>query len=128
MAKDEINAFLGAGTFYEGKLAFEGTVRIDGEFHGEIESGGTLVVGKEALLKGRIHVEQLIVSGRIDGDVQVKTKMVMYKGARFFGNLITPSLMVEEGAILQGQINMLKEQDKEIKNEPQDDEKNSKKL
>ena len=109
MAKDEINAFLGAGTFYEGKLAFEGTVRIDGEFHGEIESGGTLVVGKEALLKGKIHVDQLIVSGQIEGDVLAKIKMVMYKGAKFFGNLITPSLMVEEGAILQGQITMLKE-------------------
>jgi len=112
MAKDEINAFLGTGTFYEGKLAFEGTVRVDGEFRGEIESEGTLVVGKEALVKGNIKVGQIIVSGRIDGDVSAKSKMVMYKEAKFFGTLTTPSLMVEEGAIIQGQVNMAKE-DKE---------------
>ena len=109
MAKDEINAFLGAGTFYEGKLAFEGTVRIDGEFRGDIESGGTLVVGKGAHVKGKVNVDQIIISGRVDGDVLAKTKMVMYKEAKFFGTLITPSLMVEEGAIIQGQVNMVDE-------------------
>ena len=114
MAKDEINAFLGAGTFYEGKLAFEGTVRIDGEFHGEIESGGTLVVGKEAFVKGRVNVDQIIVSGRVDGDVLAKTKMVMYKEAKFFGTLLTPSLMVEEGAIIQGQVSMADEHESEL--------------
>ncbi|MBT8763290.1 polymer-forming cytoskeletal protein [Desulfohalobiaceae bacterium Ax17] len=114
MAKDEINAFLGTGTFYEGKLAFEGTVRVDGEFRGEIESEGTLVVGKEALVKGNIKVGQIIVSGRVDGDVLAKSKMVMYKEAKFFGTLTTPSLMVEEGAIIQGQVNMAKEDKEEV--------------
>ena len=48
MARDEINAFLGSGTDYQGKLNFQGAVRIDGNFNGEVESEGTLVVGREA--------------------------------------------------------------------------------
>ncbi|WP_457570691.1 bactofilin family protein [Desulfovulcanus sp.] len=114
MAKDEINAFLGVGTYYEGKLTFEGTVRVDGEFHGEIESEGTLVVGKEALVKGKVNVDQIIVSGRVDGDVLAKTKIVMYKEAKVFGTLTTPSLKVEEGAIIQAQINMANDHKKDI--------------
>ena len=45
MSKDEINAFLGTGTVYEGKLSFQGSVRIDGMYTGQIQSEGTLIVG-----------------------------------------------------------------------------------
>lgn len=106
MAKDDFNAFLGKGTHYEGKLVFQGTVRLDGSFNGEIDSQGTLVIGQEALVKGNISVEQLMVSGKIEGEVKVANKAVFYKGAEFLGNLETSILVVEEGAKIHGQVNM----------------------
>ncbi len=106
MAKEEINAFLGTGTSYQGKLIFQGSVRIDGEFNGEIQSEGTLVVGKEAKVKGTIAVGQLVQSGCIEGDVQAKEKAVLYKDADFYGTLQAPIMVVEEGAKVKGQINM----------------------
>ncbi len=106
MARDEINAFLGTGTNYNGKLHFQGAVRIDGNFNGEIQSDGTLVVGQEAMVDGQIRVGQLVLSGNIRGDVEASDKVVLHKTANLHGNITTPSLVVEEGAVLEGSLMM----------------------
>lgn len=106
MAKDEINAFMGMGTTYQGKLEFKGTVRIDGEFEGEIESDGTLIIGNEARVKGNINVGQLILSGRLEGILNAQAKVLLYKQADLNGKISTPVLVVEEGAVVKGEINM----------------------
>ena len=111
MAKDEINAFMGMGTNYRGKLEFKGTVRIDGEFEGEIESEGTLIIGSEARVKGDVNVGQLVLSGSLEGVLNAQTKVTVYKQARLNGKITTPVLLVEEGAIVKGEIVM--ETDKE---------------
>ncbi|QGY39823.1 polymer-forming cytoskeletal protein [Pseudodesulfovibrio cashew] len=106
MARDEINAFLGAGTNYQGKLHFQGAVRIDGNFQGEVASDGTLVVGQEAVVEGQVVVGQLVLSGKIKGEVDAKSKVVLHKTANLQGNIRTPVLVVEEGAVLEGQLTM----------------------
>lgn len=106
MAKDEINAFLGAGTNYHGKLHFQGSVRIDGNFSGEVESDGTLVIGKEANVEGTLHVGELVLSGKLTGEVRASRKVVLNKSADMQGNLRAPVLVVEEGAVLDGQLTM----------------------
>lgn len=108
MAKDEINAFLGVGTSYEGKLQFQGSVRIDGEFVGQIDSDGTLVVGQEAKIDGRIVVASLILSGFIQGQIVATNKVIMHKTARLQGSLRSPCLVMEEGAVLDGEVLMTK--------------------
>ncbi|MFN2267411.1 MAG: polymer-forming cytoskeletal protein [Desulfonatronovibrio sp.] len=109
MAKDEINAFMGMGTSYQGRLVFKGTVRIDGEFEGEIESDGTLIVGNEARVKGTINVAQLVLSGNLEGNLIAQAKVVLYKQANINGKITTPVLVVEEGAIVKAEINMTTE-------------------
>lgn len=111
MAKDEINAFLGAGTTYEGKLQFQGSVRIDGNFVGRIDSEGTLIVGQEAKIDGEIVVGSLILSGLLQGQVTAANKVVLHKTAHLQGALRTPSLIMEEGAILDGDVLMSKTTD-----------------
>ncbi|MDR2893597.1 MAG: polymer-forming cytoskeletal protein [Deltaproteobacteria bacterium] len=106
MSKEEFNAYLGTGTSYQGQLTFQGTVRIDGEYTGEITSEGTLILGKDARVRGKIHVAQLILSGTIEGEILVGKKTVMHKTAHLHGNIITPTLAMEEGAILQGKVQM----------------------
>ncbi len=106
MAKDEINAFLGAGTTYEGNLNFQGSVRIDGMFTGEIKSEGTLIVGKDARVDGDVQVGQLILSGNIDGRIFAEQKVVLHKTANLVGSLSTPVLVIEEGAKVEGQVTM----------------------
>jgi len=106
VAKDEINAFLGVGTTYKGRLDFTGSVRIDGAFEGEVESEGTLVVGREAVIRGQVKVGQLVLGGNLSGDVMASTRVVLHKTARFNGTMTTPALSVEEGALLEGQLTM----------------------
>ncbi len=108
MSKDEFNAFLGAGTTYEGLLNFAGAVRIDGTFKGEIKSEGTLILGKDAQVSAQVDVGQLILSGCIHGDMKVSKRTVLHKTAKLIGTLATPVLIMEEGAIIQGSISMLK--------------------
>ena len=110
MGKDEINAFLGTGTHYQGKLNFEGSVRIDGTFTGEIQSEGTLIVGKDAKVQGQIWVGQLILSGHLQGEIEAGSKVVLHKTANLVGSMNTPTLVIEEGAVLEGQVSMNKPQ------------------
>ena len=106
MAKNEINAFLGTGTKYRGHLEFHGVVRIDGLFEGDIVSDGTLVVGKEAVVKGMIHVGMLMCSGRIEAEVRAAKKVILHKTAEYQGDIHTPSLIIEEGARMEGEVAM----------------------
>lgn len=105
MARDEI-AYLGSDTIYEGKLSFKGTVRIEGKFIGEIMSDGTLNIGKDAQVRGTLAVGELLLSGHFNGDAMVKRRTVVYSSGVMEGNLQTPKLLTEEGAIIEGQINM----------------------
>ena len=106
MAKDEINAFLGAGTNYNGRLHFQGSVRIDGNFTGEVESEGTLVIGHDAVVEGSIKVGKLVLSGKLRGEVQSLGKVILNKTAEMYGNIRTPVLVVDEGAVLEGKLTM----------------------
>lgn len=106
MAKEEITAFLGSGATYQGRLEFQGAVRIDGNFQGEVESEGTLVIGKEAHIRAQVRVGFLVLSGHMEGDVVAKNRVTMHKTANFHGDIFTPSLVVEDGAILEGRISM----------------------
>ncbi|MDO5483315.1 MAG: polymer-forming cytoskeletal protein [Desulfovibrionaceae bacterium] len=105
MGKDEI-AYLGSDTVYEGRLSFKGTVRIEGRFKGEIVSDGTLNVGKDAQVQGTLNVGELLLSGHFSGEVTAKRRVVVYSSGVLEGMLQTPSLLTEEGGIIEGQITM----------------------
>jgi cytoskeletal protein CcmA (bactofilin family) len=106
MSKEEINAFLGAGTVYQGRLSFQGAVRIDGSFSGEVLSEGSLIVGKDAVIEGTLNIGDLLLSGRFTGEVQAKRRVVIHRTGIFQGVIYTPALVVEEGGMLDGQIIM----------------------
>jgi len=103
---EKIDARLGSGTEFDGKLSFKGTVRIDGKFSGEIKSDGTLVVGEEADLHAEVFVNTLILKGSMTGNVTATNAVELVKTGKLHGNITTPSLSVEKGALFQGQCKM----------------------
>lgn len=109
--KDEyqLNGLLDRGCSFEGKLTFDGTVQINGDFRGEVLSDGTLVVGAEATIAATIHVDTLIVDGTVQGVVEAKRKVELHRGSRLTANIFTPALVIEEGAVFQGQCQMVEE-------------------
>ena len=106
MSKEEINAFLGAGTVYQGRLSFQGAVRIDGSFSGEVLSEGSLIVGKDAEIEGTLNVGDLLLSGRFTGEVRAKRRVIIHKTGVLEGAVYAPALVMEEGGLLDGQVSM----------------------
>jgi cytoskeletal protein CcmA (bactofilin family) len=106
LGKHDINAFLGAGTSFAGRLAFGGVVRIDGHFEGEIVSSGTLVVGNQATVAGRIEVGRLVCDGLVAADVAATASVAVHGRGRLSGSVRTPSLSVAEGGRVDGAVVM----------------------
>jgi cytoskeletal protein CcmA (bactofilin family) len=110
---EEISAFLGKETVFEGKMTFQGVFRLEGKFQGEIFESGTLIVGESAFVKGKIDVHTIIIHGRVEGDIHAMGRVEIDSVGKFYGNLLTPSLTVNEGGILEGYCKMGKADDKE---------------
>jgi cytoskeletal protein CcmA (bactofilin family) len=105
-ASGDLNALLGRGSEFEGKLTFEGTVRIDGKFTGTIVTNDVLVIGEGAKVNAEISCGTVIVHGEINGNVKAKTAVELHHPARMRGNVETPSLMIEKGVVFEGQSKM----------------------
>ncbi len=103
---DAVTGFLGAQTEFSGKLSFDGIVHLDGHFHGEIISRGTLVIGSESVVEAEIHSNSLKVSGEVRGDITATEKIELFPPAKVYGNIRTPSLIIEEGVIFEGVCSM----------------------
>ncbi len=105
-ALGEITTRLGRGASFEGKLTFEGTVRIDGKFTGTIVTGDVLVVGEGAKISAEITCGTIIIHGEVNGNVRAKNAVELHHPAKMRGNIETPSLMMEKGVIFEGQSKM----------------------
>jgi cytoskeletal protein CcmA (bactofilin family) len=105
-ASSDLNALLGRGSEFEGKLTFEGTVRIDGKFTGSIVTNDVLVVGEGAKISAEITCGTIIVHGEVSGNIRAKNAVELHHPAKYKGNVETPSLMVEKGVIFEGQSKM----------------------
>ena len=104
----ELHALLGRGTEFEGKLTFEGRVRIDGKLRGEIFGDGVLILGPSAEIHASIDVAALIVrGGAIWGDVKAKRSVELYAPARVHGDIATAQLYLDKGVTFDGRSTML---------------------
>ena len=101
-----LTAFIDQGSEFEGKLSFRDTVRIDGRFRGEISSENTLIVGESGEIEATIRSQTISVSGSVDGDIHAEKKVVLHKTARVNGDVQTASLVMEDGAVLNGRVAM----------------------
>ena len=111
--EDEVKAFLGKGTEFDGKLMFDGSVRIDGDFKGEILGGGTLIVGESANIEANIVVDYLLVSGDVRGSIEIKERVEIFSTGRLLGNVKTSIFIIQEGAVFEGDCQMISEPEKE---------------
>jgi cytoskeletal protein CcmA (bactofilin family) len=102
----EINAFLGRDTEFTGKMVFNGAVRLDGKFSGEIFTGGNLIVGDSAVIDADIDVDNAVISGRVNGDIKAKSKVELNPPGKVFGNIETPVLVIKEGVVFEGNCHM----------------------
>src|SRR5207302_7425624 len=102
----ELNALLGKGSSFEGKLLFEGRVRIDGKFTGEIHSSDLLIIGEGADVKGDVSVGTLVISGDYNGNARAAKSVEIKAPAKVRGSIITASIMIERGVFFDGTCKM----------------------
>jgi cytoskeletal protein CcmA (bactofilin family) len=102
----DLNALLGRGSEFDGKLTFEGTVRIDGRFTGTIVTSDTLVIGEGAQVSAEITCGTLIVHGSVTGNVKATVSVELHPPARMTGNVETVALMVAKGVSFNGRCKM----------------------
>jgi cytoskeletal protein CcmA (bactofilin family) len=102
----EIHTLLGKGSEFEGKLTFEGQVRIDGKFSGQIFTKDTLVIGDGARVNAEINAGTVIVNGVVEGNIRASQMIELHQPCRIKGNLETPALAMDRGVIFEGSCKM----------------------
>jgi cytoskeletal protein CcmA (bactofilin family) len=102
----EVLTFLGVGTEFKGKIIFQGTLRIDGLVEGEIEGNDTLILGENGIVRGICKVGKAVISGKFKGELFAEEKVTLKNNADVEGKIVTPSIMIEEGALFNGTCKM----------------------
>lgn len=98
----ELNGFLDRGSSFKGELEFDDTMRIDGKFDGRITSKNELIVGESAQIEGDIHVGRIAISGTVVGKIVADQRVEIHRNGKVYSDVDTPALIIEEGAIFQG--------------------------
>ena len=111
-----IKAYLGSDALFKGTLSFEGTVRIDGKFEGQVNTSDTLVVGETGDLEADIAAGTVICKGKLRGTIVASKKIEMHPSSKIVGNVQTPALSIELGAVLDGNCNMTSREGNKIIN------------
>jgi len=108
-----LSGFVGSGTVITGEASFKSMLRVDGRFSGRISSaGGALIVGAGGQVDANIEVAVATIHGVVNGDIIASDRIELGRAAKLNGNIQTPSLMIEQGAIFEGSCKMLKAAEK----------------
>ena len=94
------------GVKIEGKLSCSGNIRLDGEVQGDISSQGIVIIGENGGVNGQINADSVTIGGKVTGTVRAKDKVVLEAKANLKGDIITKTLLVEAGAIFNGNSKM----------------------
>ncbi len=97
---------LGSGTIIQGKLSFDTPVSIDGQLSGEVFSSTVLLVGTSGRVDAKIEASRLIVYGTVKGDIRATDCIELHSGATLEGKIVTPSLVIHEQSVFNGQCEM----------------------
>jgi cytoskeletal protein CcmA (bactofilin family) len=95
------SAYLDRGAKISGKLHFEGPARIDGQVDGEI-AGKDITIGESAVVTAQITGESIIVCGKVKGEITASQRLEIRPTAKVSGNISAPKLIVQEGAVFEG--------------------------
>lgn len=103
---EAVISIIGPGMKVVGDCDTDGTIRIDGHVDGTVRAGKAVVVGKDGFVDGDIHTQDAVVSGRIEGTLTAESRLELQATCRIEGEVFARRMQLEEGAILNGNIQM----------------------
>jgi cytoskeletal protein CcmA (bactofilin family) len=104
--QSEITAIIGRGADFEGRLIFEGIVRIDGNFKGEIFTRDTLILGPDSKVQAQIDADTVLVAGYMEGEIRATNRVEIHPTGYVRGSIHSPVLRIEEGGMFDGTTQM----------------------
>ncbi len=110
-----LKAYMGEEAVFNGSLSFEGTVRIDGRFEGQVTTQDTLIVGETGHLVADITAGTVVCKGKIDGTINATNRVEIHSSSQVVGTVKTPALNVEVGGVFDGQCEMTGQSSKIVK-------------
>lgn len=106
VASNSISGLLEKGCEFEGKLTFEGTVRINGKFTGEVFSEGTLIIGEGAMVDAKVDVGSVLIHGEVSGSIKAHERIEMHAPAVVQCDIMSQTLVIDEGVVFEGSCSM----------------------
>lgn len=107
----EWSGFLEKGTRVEGKLESPGTLRLDSQVKGTIVCEATLIFGENARGNGELGGNSVLIAGHFDGLIRARTKVDLQPKAIVTGEIETPCLLIEPGAVFDGRCHIITAKD-----------------
>jgi cytoskeletal protein CcmA (bactofilin family) len=102
--------WIGRGIEVKGDITFADRLQVDGKSIGKVTSdSGTLIIGESGQIEAQIDVGVCVVHGTVQGNLIARSKLEIRRTGRVHGDVITPVLLVEEGAVFNGAIRMTQE-------------------
>ena len=105
---EALNGFVDAGCVIRGELEFENNFRLDGRVEGAVRSNAEFIVGQGGVVEGEVEVANCLVGGTVRGTIRASRQVVLHATAKVWAEICTPALVMEEGAFLEGKVNMEK--------------------
>jgi cytoskeletal protein CcmA (bactofilin family) len=103
------NTIIGLGSSLRGTLMVEGTLRVDGDFDGDLLNCDRLEVGPHGCVRVDVHVREAIVEGQMHGSIQAEDRVELLTGARLYGDLACRRVVIEDGVHFTGRCTMAEE-------------------
>jgi len=103
---ETLNGFVDTGCTIRGELEFANSFRLDGRVEGTVRSRSELVVGKDGVVEGEIDVARCLVGGEVRGTIRASEQVVLHATARVWADVHATALVMEDGAFLEGKVNM----------------------
>ena len=101
-----LNSIIGEGTRFRGEFELNGLLRIDGDFLGTIRTKGQIIVGLNGRAECNIYADTIVIGGVVKGNVFSSQKVILLSTGMVIGNVSTPRLIIEEGVIYNGHLNI----------------------
>ena len=103
---DELQSLLGEGAELVGELAFSHVLLVEGLVKGKVRSEGSLMVGAKGRVEAEVDIKHVCINGEFRGVIHASDRVEINKTGRVYGDIYTPCLIIEAGAVFEGRCNM----------------------
>jgi cytoskeletal protein CcmA (bactofilin family) len=110
-----VNSIIGEGSEFKGEFKINGLLRVDGKFTGTIQTSGKVLIGQAGEAVTDIEACTVIIGGTVRGNIFATERVILLTTGKVTGNIITPSIVMEEGSVFDGQCIINKKTDKDAR-------------